>query len=219
MRTKKSVLVVVCLFLGLSTRLDSQTKEQNKKVSPAKTATQAISRPCAGQKVVATIDLCPKVTVNSTQEEEFKDMQGQSNWVNLHSDIALSFPNYDQVAWTCASHPFRIMSITRIQHTGGGPTAPQPAGFPFCSKERIVQEQPAGAVLYSGAPVDGTQNQCYIYTFEVEGKKVDPHLIVTDDPPPSSDRLDSTTNPARDNRIRCDFSRRNVQTKTNPSNK
>lgn len=210
MRTKKNAIVVICLFLGLSTRLDSQTKEQNKKVSPARTTAQANSDPCAGKKVVATIDLCPKVTVNSTQEEEFKDLQGQSNWVNLHSEIVLSFPSHDQVAWTCASHPFRIMSITRIQHTGGGPTAQQPAGFPFCSKERIVQPQPAGAVLYSGAPVDGTQNQCYIYTFQVGGNKVDPHLIVTGDP--------STSNaPDHGKGIQCDFSRRNVQTKTNPN--
>ena len=208
MRIKKNALVVICLFLGLSTRLDSQTKEQNKKVSPAKTATQAISDSCVtDKKPVVTIDLCPSTRVQSTEDEQFRDLQNNSTWVGIHDGIVLSISNRDQVAWTCSRQPFQITGITRIQHTGGGPTAPQPADFPFCSKERILQQQPAGAMLYSGAPVAAAKNQCYLYAFQVGGKKVDPHLIVTDDPPPSA-RPDSTTNPARDNRIKCDFSRR-----------
>lgn len=230
MRTKKSALVVVCLFLGLSTRLDSQTKEQNKKVSPTRTTTQAISDSCAtDKKPKATIDLCPSgqstQTVLFTQEEEeFRDLSqagkpDNSIWVGIHADIVLSISNRDQVAWTCKSQPFKITGIKRIQHTGG-PQQPQPqkppppADFPFCSKERILQQQPAGATLYSGVPVAAAKNQCYIYTFELEdGRKIDPHLIVTD--PTTGSALDHTKD--SDTSIKCDFGRRMVR--TNPSKK
>jgi hypothetical protein len=161
---------------------------------------------------------------------ELKDLLGNSIWVEEHGDVILhKVKEGEQVAWTCKSQPFQLISIKSIQtkmpvKRQSGP----PADFPFCQKLKELQQAihpspppapPAptftkGTILYSGPPLDSA-NGCYKYTFKVGNTVIDPHIIVTDPPPPGYGQQRGsgpTPTPTPTPLPKCDFQHRNVGT-------
>jgi len=197
----KNSVMVTCLLLSLCVATCPQDKPKAKEsvASPKLVLPHKNETPCPG--AVATkpaINLCP-ATTRAQKEMELLDANGNSIWVDEHGDdVVISKVKKEQVAWTCSSQSFQLVSIVRIRTNPGiqskSPVAPPPAdSFPFCDALKTLsgdtadrnKQFAAGVTLYSGPPKPTAENGCYKYTFLVGGNRRDPHIIITD--PPGSD--------------------------------
>ena len=231
----KNSVMVTCLLLSLCVATCPQDKPKAEEVTAdTKIAPHQTGRPCSTpttkEPPAVTINLCPSTKnqpeIRQQKQMELRGLNNNSIWVNEHPDDVVVWKATivapakatpaqpgKQVAWTCSSQSFQLVSIVRIRTNPGlqskSPVAPPPAdSFPFCDGLKTLsgdtadpnKQFAAGSTLYSGPPKPTAENGCYKYTFLVGGNRRDPHIIITDPP--------GVYQQARQALPKCDFAHR-----------
>ena len=232
MTLRWNAVTATCLILCTCASINPQDKPKAKEAtviaktmpsSPATCQPYSLQRPKEIPKV--NVDLCPSsaLATSEQREMELKDTWNNSIWVKEHPDDVVVWRatpanRGKQVAWTCGSQSFQLVSIVRIQtNSGKQPIVPPPAdSFPFsddlkpCRGDQVDKNKQlaAGTTLYSGPPLPTAEKGCYKYTFIVGKIRRDPHIIVTDPPGAVYNPNSRTTGPAKPELPKCDFEHR-----------
>src|SRR5205809_5963868 len=135
----KNSVMVTCLLLSLCVATCPQDKPKAEEVAAnTKIAPHQTGRPCSTptkEPPAVTINLCPstknQLEIRQQKEMELQHLKGDSIWVNEHPDVVVwkatiaapargtpAQPG-QQVAWTCSSQSFQLVSIVRIRTNPG----------------------------------------------------------------------------------------------------
>ena len=202
----RSSAVVVCVLLGLIYPLHSQqARKANTQNITVGTGKDHVVDLCA-LAATLTADSAPNkrvagsVTISGHKTIQLETLHTPRKQYRLieHDEPKVSYPNQEQIVWTCLDKNFQITSIQKI----GEPDKPGSSGnsdameFPFDPKKSpgLYAPQKAGTKWPSGPPVCQAVGQWYKYSFIIggsikknpdgtqsliDGDSFDPHFIVT----------------------------------------